>query len=114
MHLGTFYPYFLCICNNLDNQNPRAEKGRVVDSSLKGRLLAAHQNQLESFPGFAASVLTAVVLKSGNEIADLAWLHVVCRCLYWGFYAINIPSMRSLVFVIGCWCVVLIFIEGIF
>lgn len=48
MHLGTFYT-FLTVASldgkGIDNANPR-ETQRAVSGSLKGRLLAAHQNQV--------------------------------------------------------------------
>jgi uncharacterized MAPEG superfamily protein len=114
MHLATFYPYFLVIClsDGIDNQNPR-DGGRVVSASLKGRLLAAHQNQLESFPGFAASVLTAVYLKSGSAVVNLAWIHVFCRSVYWVCYVINVPNLRSMAFVTAFYCVLFIFYEAL-
>lgn len=48
MHLGTFYT-FLTVASldgkGIDNANPR-ETQRAISGSLKGRLLAAHQNQV--------------------------------------------------------------------
>lgn len=48
MHLGTFYTFLTAASldgKGIDNANPR-ETQRAVSGSLKGRLLAAHQNQV--------------------------------------------------------------------
>ena len=117
MHLGTFYPYLVVsgVQSGVDNETPRSK--RPTDSSLAGRLYAAHLNQVESFPGFAAAVLAAICLGSNggvaggatNTVAALAWLHVGFRCVYWFLYVVNVPNLRSLAYVCSFHCTVYIF-----
>ena len=117
MHLGTFYPYLVVsgVQSGVDNETPRSK--RPTDSSLAGRLYAAHLNQVESFPGFAAAVLAAICLGSNagvaggatSNVAVLAWLHVGFRCVYWVLYVVNVPNLRTLAYVCSFHCTVYIF-----
>jgi len=119
MHLGTFYT-FLAVASldgkGIDNANPR-ETQRAVSGSLKGRLLAAHQNQAESFPYFAAAVLGAASVglneSAQTSVAALAWLHICFRIGYWLFYAADVPNMRTAMFVPGFQCCVFILLEAL-
>ena len=64
---------------------------------------------MEDFPRFAAAVLAALVLlsnadASASELADVAalsWAYVGLRMCHWACYAVNMPVLRSLSFVMG-------------
>lgn len=83
-----------------DNNNPREQQ-----ASLEGwgkRALAAHQNQIESFPLFAAGVLVAVATGvTSSFVAYLALLFVFSRFVYLYLYIKDIATLRTLVWTIG-------------
>ena len=83
-----------------DNNNPR-EQCATLDGRGK-RALAAHQNQIESFPLFAAGVLVAVLSGVTSNVVDwLAIAYIVARLLYLYFYLVDRASLRSLVWAVG-------------
>jgi uncharacterized MAPEG superfamily protein len=62
------------------------------------RAKAAHENQIESFPLFAAGVLVAtLVAKGGASIDLLAGTYVAARLIYIGLYVGDVAPARSLV-----------------
>lgn len=83
-----------------DNRNPRQQQARL--EGFGARALAAHQNMFEAFPIFTAGVLVALV--SG---ADGAWLpglslaFVIARVAYSVCYWVDLPTLRSVFWVIG-------------
>lgn len=83
-----------------DNNNPREQQ-----EALEGwgkRALAAHQNQIESFPLFAAGILIAAATGTISNIIDyLAIAYIVARILYIGCYLKNISTLRSIVWTVG-------------
>ncbi len=83
-----------------DNNHPR-EQQQALEGAGK-RALAAHHNQIESFPIFAAGVLVASF--SGVTSAVVSWLaiaYIVSRIAYLFFYMKNIAMLRTLVWIIG-------------
>ncbi|WP_271411858.1 MAPEG family protein [Pseudomonas sp. Q1-7] len=86
-----------------DNRNPRAQQGRLT--GFGARALAAHQNSIEIFPLFAAGVLMAHVTQTQGWFVDLlAILFVVSRVLYLFLYWNDRATLRSLVWVVGLLC----------
>ena len=62
----------------------------------------AHENSLEVFMIFAAAALTAYVTGVDSSLAMIAApAFVVARFFYSVFYILNVPILRSLMFVIG-------------
>ncbi|MEH1820980.1 MAG: MAPEG family protein [Nostoc sp.] len=62
----------------------------------------AHQNTFEAFMIFAAAALMAYVTGVNSFTAQVAAIaFVAARLLYSIFYILNIPLLRSLMFVIG-------------
>lgn len=98
----TFY-LFLTVSSlgtgKVDNKNPRS-KYPIGEDSLRGRLYAAHQNQLENFPPFAGAVLASLVTNACTEdVLILACIHIMCRILYVIMYAASLPAFRTFVWV---------------
>ena len=83
-----------------DNNNPR-EQQAALDGWGK-RALAAHQNQIESFPLFAAGILVATVSEVGSSAIDcLAIAYIVARVGYMFCYLKDLSTLRSLVWSVG-------------
>ncbi|KAB8314033.1 MAPEG family protein [Tolypothrix campylonemoides VB511288] len=62
----------------------------------------AHQNSFEAFMIFAAAALMAYVTGVNSPLAIGAVIaFIVARLLYSIFYILNIPVLRSLMFVVG-------------
>ena len=117
--LVSFYPslYYQTKARSAgyNNAEPRTQASRQR-IGLEGRLWAAHLNQGESFPGFAAAVTCATLLASTNseQTAAMACLHVACRTAYWLSYVAGIPNLRTVTFVSGFHCCLWIFIKALF
>ncbi|AOE84734.1 MAPEG family protein [Pseudomonas sp. TCU-HL1] len=93
-----------------DNRNPRAQQARL--SGFGARALAAHQNSIEIFPLFAAGVLMAHVTQTQGYFVDLlAIIFIVSRVLYLFLYWNDKPTPRSLVWVVGLACCLLLMLS---
>jgi uncharacterized MAPEG superfamily protein len=81
------------------NVGPRDEAPRAVGKVAR-RLERAFRNFLETFPFFAAAVLTAT-LAGRHNWATLwgAQLYVAARIIYLPLYAFGVPVLRTLVWV---------------
>ncbi len=83
-----------------DNNSPREQQ-----LALEGwgkRALAAHQNQIESFPIFAAGVLLTTTMGiTSNAVDYLAIAYIVARVLYVFCYLKDISTLRSIVWSVG-------------
>jgi uncharacterized MAPEG superfamily protein len=90
------------------NVGPRDEAPKPV-GKVAGRLERALRNFLETFPFFAAAVLTAS-LAGRHNWATLwgAQLYVVARIVYLPLYALGVPVLRTLVWVAATIGIVLI------
>ena len=78
------------------NAGPRDEHMPPL-SGVAGRLKRALRNYLETFPFFAAAVLTAQVVNVHNAFTLWgAWLYVVGRIAYLPLYAFGVRYVRSL------------------
>jgi uncharacterized MAPEG superfamily protein len=71
-------------------------------TGVAARLDRAFRNFMETFPLFAAAVLAAVLMgKTGALPLWGAGLYVACRALYVPIYALGVPRVRSLVWMIS-------------
>jgi uncharacterized MAPEG superfamily protein len=71
-------------------------------AGVAGRLDRALQNFKETFPLFAASVLAVVISGHDSEISRYgATAYLTARVIYIPLYALGIPYLRSLVWVLS-------------
>jgi len=83
-----------------DNKLPRAQQARVDAVGQRG--LAAHQNQIESFPLFAAGVLVVTALGLSHAfIAYFSVAYIVARIGYIYCYVNDFSAARSWVWAVG-------------
>ena len=83
-----------------DNRNPREQQARL--SGWGRRAKAAHENQIESFPLFAAGVLVALTAAPRSTTIDiLALTYIAARVAFACFYLADIAPVRSLVWLLG-------------
>ncbi|HEY8376706.1 MAG TPA: MAPEG family protein [Nannocystis sp.] len=83
-----------------DNRSPRDQQDRLTGWGARAR--AAHLNQLESFPLFAAGVLVATVAAPKVAAIDaLALAYIAARIVYPVLYLADISTARSLVWMVG-------------
>jgi uncharacterized MAPEG superfamily protein len=84
-------------------------------SALAGRLQRAQANFFETFPLFAAAVLMAVL---ANELSAYSkWgsiIYLVARVVYFPLYALGIPVIRSIVWLISILGLLMILLPLIF
>lgn len=82
------------------NELPR-EQWASLDERGK-RALAAHQNQIESFPLFAAGVLVALAAGVTSPVVGyLATTYIVARLIYIYAYVQNLATFRSAIWFVG-------------
>ena len=95
-----------------DNRHPRAQQARFT--GFGARALAAHLNSFEAFPLFAAGVLMAHVSNNHGSLVDmLAVTFVVARVLYLIFYWADLHWQRSVVWVVGLLCSLLLMLTPV-
>ena len=83
-----------------DNNNPREQQAALTGWGK--RALAIHQNQIESFPLFAAGVLVATASgQSAPVIGYLAIAYVLARFAYIFCYLKDLATLRTLVWSVG-------------
>ncbi|MNF58521.1 MAPEG family protein [compost metagenome] len=93
-----------------DNHHPRAQQARLT--GFGARAVAAHQNSIEIFPLFAAGVLMAHTTQTQGWFVDLlAILFIVSRVIYLFLYWNDKASLRSLVWVVGLVCCLLLMLS---
>jgi uncharacterized MAPEG superfamily protein len=92
-----------------DNHSPR-----LLITSLKGaeqRAYWAQENAYESLPGFIAAVIIAHLAGAPQLWVDtLAVVHIVARVMHGVCYMADLATMRSLVWTIGLFAVIGLFI----
>lgn len=97
--------------SRFDNARPRDYL-----ETLDGWRKRAHWTQLntfESFPAFAAAVIINRIVLGPNAWADtLALLFVACRIAYGLLYIGDRPTLRSLAWLGGMACTVLLFVTA--
>ena len=91
-------------CEGGYNNNSPREQQASLDGWGK-RALGVHQNQIESFPFFAAGILVPTALGlSGTAIDALAITYVVSRFVYMFCYLKDLATLRSTIWGIGITC----------
>lgn len=102
LHTGSKLPLGVAMTREgrYDNSDPRSQMARLTGWGRRAK--AAHDNQIESFPLFAAGVLVATVAAPRAEVVGwLALAHVLSRLVYIGLYVADIPLARSAVWSLG-------------
>ncbi len=95
-----------------DNAAPRAGRDRLT--GWRQRADWAQQNHFEAFAPFAAAVLVAHWVHAPQGRVDLlAGVFLAARLVYTAAYIANRPSLRSLVWMVGLVCVILLFCAGL-
>ncbi|MEE4245426.1 MAG: MAPEG family protein [Kangiellaceae bacterium] len=103
LHIGSKAPLVVAQARSgrgYDNREPRAQQNSL--SGWGGRALAAHINQIESFPLFASGILVTLALGLTDVRIDyLAAAYIGSRIIYLFLYVKNIATLRSLVWGVG-------------
>ncbi|WP_407310569.1 MAPEG family protein [Pseudomonas sp. nanlin1] len=95
-----------------DNNQPRAQQARLT--GLGARALAAHQNSFEAFILFAVGVLMAHTTQTQGFLIDgLAIVFVIARIAYLGLYLADRASLRSMAWVVGVVCSLLLMLAPV-
>ena len=83
------------------NMGPRDGETKPL-SPLTNRLLRAQSNFFETFPLFAASILMAVMTGSISSYSYWgAILYLAARVIYLPLYALGIPVIRSIIWLVS-------------
>ena len=83
------------------NAGARDTEGPPV-GKVTGRLMRAQANLYETLPLFAAAVLIAFVAGRESKMVDLAaWTYLGARIVYVPLYALGVPFVRTLVFLLS-------------
>jgi uncharacterized MAPEG superfamily protein len=83
-----------------DNKNPREQQARLTGWGRRAK--GVHENQIESFPLFAAGVLVALTQAPRSTTIDiLALTYIAARVAFASFYLADIAALRSLVWMVG-------------
>jgi uncharacterized MAPEG superfamily protein len=78
---------------------------------LTGRLMRAQSNLFETLPVFAAAILIAHVAgREGTQTLWGAWLYIIARVVYLPLYAAGIPFLRSLVWLVSLFGIILVLV----
>jgi uncharacterized MAPEG superfamily protein len=84
----------------LDNAHPRAQQAKLT--GVGARANAAHMNAFEAFAPFAAAVLLCELRRvDPSTVGMLAMTFVGLRAVYTLLYIANVPTLRSLVWIVG-------------
>jgi uncharacterized MAPEG superfamily protein len=96
-----------------DNHLPRQQQTQLT--GLGARALAAHQNTFEAFILFAVGVLMAHTTQTAGWLIDLlAIIFVISRVIYLVCYWKDLTWQRSLVWLVGFICSLLLMISPTF
>ena len=96
-----------------NNHLPRQQQAQLT--GYGARALAAHQNTIEAFMLFAVGVLMAHTTQTAGWLIDsLAVIFVIARVLYLLCYWRDLAWQRSLVWVVGLICSLLLMISPTF
>ncbi|MCF4995215.1 MAPEG family protein [Pseudomonas syringae] len=96
-----------------DNHSPRQQQAQLT--GFGARALAAHQNTIEAFMLFAVGVLMAHVTQTQGWLIDLlAIIFVITRIVYLLCYWTDLAWQRSLVWLVGLVCSLLLMISPTF
>ncbi|MBA3548268.1 MAG: MAPEG family protein [Nannocystis sp.] len=76
---------------------------------LPARLVRAQANLFETLPLFAAAVLAVVVAGRTGVLSEVgAWMYLLGRLVYLPLYALGVPVVRTVVWMIACVGLVLV------
>jgi len=96
-----------------DNHLPRQQQAQLT--GFGARAVAAHQNCFEAFILFAVGVLMAHTTQTAGWLIDsLAIIFVITRVIYLLCYWGDLAWQRSLVWVVGLVCSLLLMISPTF
>ncbi|WP_227430888.1 MAPEG family protein [Psychrobacter sp. I-STPA6b] len=96
-----------------DNAEPRVFLQQTT--GMARRANAVQQNSYETLPVFLASVIIAMWFYVPQPIVNgLAWLYVIIRVLYGGAYIANLPTLRSILWVLSMACCMMLFYFSIY
>ncbi|MDR9750582.1 MAPEG family protein [Pseudomonas sp. SZMC_28357] len=96
-----------------DNHLPRQQQAQLT--GFGARALAAHQNSFEAFMLFAVGVLMAHTTQTQGWLIDwLAIIFVIARVLYLLCYWTDLAWQRSLMWLVGLVCSLLLMISPTF
>lgn len=94
-----------------DNHNPRAWLDQL--QGFQARANAAQYNSFEALPVFIAGVLIAENGGAAQATVDaLAVAFILCRLGYIGAYVTDRANLRSLLWLVGLACCVVLFFLG--
>ena len=94
-----------------DNANPRDWLAK--QEGYRRRANAAQANAFEAFPLFAVAVIVAFLLHAPQARVDmLAMGFVAARIAYLGCYLADWAALRSVAWLAGIVCAVMIFVTG--
>ncbi|WP_163930832.1 MAPEG family protein [Paraferrimonas sp. SM1919] len=103
LHVFSKTPLFLAMAKQrggYNNSLPREQQKQLDDYGK--RAAAAHYNQLESFPIFAAGALVCTSLGLESYfISALSCTYIISRILYLYLYVKDLASLRTLVWLCG-------------
>ena len=92
-----------------DNRAPREQLAQT--EGYRKRAHWAQFNAFEAFPPFAAAVIVAQLQQAPQATIDtLALAFITMRVLHAGFYVMDKPTLRSIVWSLGFACVVGLFV----
>ncbi len=95
-----------------DNQNPRQLLASA--QGLAARANAAQLNSFETLPIFLAAVLTAqYMIVPQPLINQLAIAYVLLRVVYGIAYLTNLAAFRSVIWLLGMACSILLFVVSV-
>ena len=96
-----------------DNHLPRNQQAQLT--GFGARALAAHQNSFEAFMLFAAGVLMAHTTQTAGWLIDgLAIIFVIARVMYLVCYWVDLAWQRSLIWIVGLVCSLLLMLSPTF
>jgi uncharacterized MAPEG superfamily protein len=93
-----------------DNHHPRIQQARLA--GMGARAVAAHQNGFESLLVFASAAITAIATNHlSATIQVLAVIYIVSRIIYNVLYLWDLASLRSLTWLVGFICCIVILVS---
>ncbi len=91
-----------------DNAHPRDFLQGTTGAAARAN--AAQKNSYETLPVFLVAVLVAMLFFVPQSIINtLAWLYVMVRVGYCVAYIINLPTFRSVLWVLSIICCLMLF-----
>jgi uncharacterized MAPEG superfamily protein len=95
-----------------DNKNPRQQQASLTGFGARAR--AAHENAFEALILFSPGAILVIVMQAvSTYTAWLAISFVMARVLYHIFYLLDWDKLRSLVWLAGFACSILLLFEAL-